>query len=701
MTDFLSSVHQLTLGNPRTLYTLFCYRMTGILFSPVRIDGPIRSRPRLPFMIRSILRNSITVVLLFSMGASSGLSAQSLDEAFLAARDAYNVQDFKKLDTLAAKLSDHPLAIYIDYWRLSARITDAAPDDVRSFITNNSDTPLAERLRMEWLKELGRRGDWEVFNTEFPKLVNADAEITCYALQAKLVQHAPDVAKEARSIWFSQKTSPDSCTPVFDKMIASGAIDADDVWQRIRMALEVNNVTLAKQINEYLPAKTGIDEKAISLAASEPQRYLDRGKRQLHGRAAREATLFALLRLARTQSSLAAEYLTEISNRLPAKDLGYAWGQIAHYGAINHESSALRWYAKAGDASLNDTQRAWQVRAALRARDWPEVLESIGRLSPTEQQESSWRYWKARALKAMEKTAEANDILVPLSRQTHFYGLLAGEELGPMLTNPTALWKPNEQEVAGIRQVPGIQRALHLNRLQMAVEALREWSMATRGLDDRQLLSAAEAASRVGWIDRAISTADRTRELHDYSLRFPTPFRDSLTMNARKHQLDEAWVYGIIRQESRFVTEARSRSGALGLMQLMPSTARWVAHRLGIKNLRETQITDVNTNIALGTFYMRNVLDSLGHPVLATAGYNAGPGRARRWRAENALEGAIYTETIPITETRDYVKKVMANATLYALQLGLTPRPLKDRLGVIPGLNTSIEVSNTDVGPGG
>src|SRR5262249_41725401 len=151
---------------------------------------------------------------------------------------------------------------------------------------------------------------------------------------------------------------------------------------------------------------------------------------------------------------------------------------------------------------------------------WPEVLTSINKLSDIEQQQSSWRYWKARALKATGKTAEAVDILLPLSHETNFYGILAGEDLGPTLSNPTVLWKPGEQDVANIRQIRGIRGAFYLNRLQMNVEALREWVMATRDFDDRQLLTAAEVASRASWIDRAIATSDRTRELHDYSLRF-------------------------------------------------------------------------------------------------------------------------------------------------------------------------------------
>jgi soluble lytic murein transglycosylase len=185
--------------------------------------------------------------------------------------------------------------------------------------------------------------------------------------------------------------------------------------------------------------------------------------------------------------------------------------------------------------------------------------------------------------------------------------------------------------------------------------------------------------------DRAINTAERTRSLHDFGLRYLAPYREQFRAYAIEHGLDEAWVFGLVRQESRFIADARSSAGAMGLMQLMPATARWVAGKLGLKSFRQAVVTDLDTNISLGTYYLRHVLDTLdNHPVLASAGYNAGPGRARAWRPDGSMEGAIYSETIPFNETRDYVKKVMSNASYYARIFGRGAVSLKERLGIIP-----------------
>ena len=221
-------------------------------------------------------------------------------------------------------------------------------------------------------------------------------------------------------------------------------------------------------------------------------------------------------------------------------------------------------------------------------------------------------------------------------------------------------------------------------RLEMRTEAVREWNWALRGMDDRELLAAADLAKRNQIWDRAINTADRTKSEHDYTLRFLAPYGDQVRTAARDQALDDAWVYGLMRQESRFITGAKSNVGASGLMQLMPATAKWVAKKIGLRNYDHGRVNDTETNVLLGTSYMRLVMENLdNHPVLTSAAYNAGPGRAKKWRADRPLEGAIYAETIPFNETRDYVKKVMSNSVYYSMQFTGRPDSLKARLGVV------------------
>jgi soluble lytic murein transglycosylase len=217
-------------------------------------------------------------------------------------------------------------------------------------------------------------------------------------------------------------------------------------------------------------------------------------------------------------------------------------------------------------------------------------------------------------------------------------------------------------------------------------------------LGERDLLAAAQlACDREVW-DRCINTSDRTKTEFDVDQRFPMPFRDTVVRRSREIELDPAYVYGLMRQESRFVGDARSGVGASGLMQVMPATARWTARRIGLANFTADQLGDRDTNITIGTAYLKMVLDDLGGSMaLAAAAYNAGPSRPRSWRNGPVIEAAAWAENVPFAETRDYVKKVLSNTTMYAAILSGEPQSLKARLGMVGPRDTAQPEPNKDL----
>ena len=400
-------------------------------------------------------------------------------------------------------------------------------------------------------------------------------------------------------------------------------------------------------------------------------------------RAARETTMFAAYRLARSSPQQAAMHWSGMESRFTEDERGFVWGHIGLQGALRHDPQSLQWYARAGNADMSDYQLEWQARAALRAGDWKTLIAAVDRMV-VEGKDSPWRYWKARALKALGRDAEALALLKPLSQEYIFYGQLALEELGGKVSAPPPVYTPTANEVQAMSQTPGLRRALALYALGLRVEANREWAWTLHGMDDKKLIAAAEVAKRNDLPDRVINTADKTASVHDFRLRYYAPYRDVLKAHAARNGLDEAWVLGLIRQESRFMAEVRSSAGAMGLMQLMPGTAQWVAGKMGLKNWRWGNVTDPDTNISLGTYYLRHVYDFLdGNAPLATAAYNAGPGRARTWRPDRPMEAAAWAETIPFNETRHYVKLVMANASYYASLFTQQAQSLKARIGEV------------------
>lgn len=620
--------------------------------------------------------------------ASMASHAQAAADAdVLAARDAAQRANWRALDAMRPRFAGHPLEAYPTYWLLAGSVDRADPAEVRGFLARYPDSPLAESLRKEWLKALGASGSWEMFRAEHPRLLSDDVEVTCYAFQDRIARADSEVGGEARALFLSGREAPANCDPVFAALVAPGKIGEADVWDRIRKVLAAGNIREAKRANALLPARHRFNDKTLDRAAADPAAFLAREKSPMLPRAAKELVIHAIARLARSKPEEAAERLGLIAPRLGTDAVRVAWGQLAWQAALIHHPRALEWYALAADTPLTDSQVAWRARAALRAGDWKEVLAAIQALSPEEARDSTWRYWRARALRSLGAAEASEALMRGVAKEITFYGLLAAEELG----TPPALdwngWRPQPADLDRVRGMEGIQRALLLYRVGLDNEAFREWVWAIRGLDDRDLLTAAEVAHIANEPDRAINTADRTVQLHDFGQRYPIPHHDALAAAARQWDLDEAMIYSLIRQESRFLPEAKSRVGATGLMQLMPATARWVARQMPVQPFRTDMLVRPDVNIQMGSYYFRRVLSDLGHPMLAAAAYNAGPGRARRWRDERSLEGAIYAETIPFGETRDYVKKVFANTWFYRHRLTGKDASLRQLLGTVPGRN--------------
>ncbi len=618
---------------------------------------------------------------------------------FRSARDSFRVGNIARLDAATARLKDSPLEPYATYYRLRMRwdAKDTAP--IKSFLARSDETPVIDQFRGEWLKYLGKRERWSEFEQEFPHLVTGDDELSCYALQALRQSDAAGALAKVRKLWFNGEELPDSCTPLFTEALKQGIIAEADVWQRMRMALERGNTSLAKNLIQHLPKAHQFLPADLSMAANNPLRFLEKNKFEHAGTGRRTAALFALQRLARQSPQMAYASWEKIGKYFTEEEQRYFFGTLGFAGAWAHDDRALGWFAAAGDEALNPKQLAWRVRAALRAQDWHEVWESINAMSSSQQSEGVWRYWKARALKVLGRTADAEELFATLSSEYNFYGQLAAEELGgaPGAGMISASYQASDAEIEAIQSQPSIQRTLLLYNMNFRTEASREWAWATRNFSDRQLLIAAEVAKRNQMYDRSINAADRTVSLHDFNLRYPAPYREAMQGDLLKNGLEEAWVYGLMRQESRFTAGAKSDVGAAGLMQIMPATARWAAKRMGMKGYRKGLIHQLDVNITLGTYYMKTVFSQFNqNPVLASAAYNAGPTRARQWRGTQPMEGAIYVETIPFDETRDYVKKVMSNTIYYSKLFGQTSQSLKHRLGIIAARNMDTQPDNSD-----
>src|SRR6266513_373606 len=632
--------------------------------------------------MRALLRPVCLAVALAAAPPGHAATLDPQDAALLAARDAFEANHRTKLATLAPKLKGHLLEPYVEYWQLFFRLPGASAEDVRDFLSRYSGTALAEQLRADWLKVLRRSGRWELFQAEYPALSGDDPEVGCYLLLARWKHEDQSVLGDFKPFWNAPRELPEGCLAVARAILKAGQLGSREAWGRFRALVGGGLMGAAKRAMEFLPRGEAIEAKRLAAVIRAPVRFLRNPQGDLARVTDRELVIAALTLAAEVDPRTAAGLWAGLSDAFPVEDRRYVWLMLAMNGALRHVPEALAWFGEAG--SLTDDQLGWRARIAMRTDKWAEVRSSIDRMSPLAKNDPVWIYWYGRAERELGSPLEAEGYFERIAGEHNFYGRLAAEELGVSLRIPARAPLPTESEIAEVAAIPGLARALALYRLDMRTEATREWLWTIRGMDDRKLLAAAELARRNEAWDRAISTADRTVLAHNFSVRYLAPYREVLAEKARSRDLEEPWVLGVVRQESRFITGAKSSAGATGLMQVMRPTAKWVAQRMRMKNFSSARLHEPDLNAALGTYYLKHVLNQFdGSPVLAAAAYNAGPTRARLWRGTAPVEGAIFVETIPFGETRVYVKKVMTNTVYYAAILGIEPISLKARLGVV------------------
>jgi soluble lytic murein transglycosylase len=602
------------------------------------------------------------------------------DDAFLALRDAAREGDADKAAQYADRLSAYVIPSYVDYYRLRSHLATATTADVLEFLSRYQGSAIADRMRNDWLLVLGYAGDWKNFDEQLPLFVlNDDRQVKCYALMSK-AQKGQNVAAEARGLLTAPREYGEACPALIKTLVDNGQFDQADVDAQVRAAAESTSSNMVRRI----AAAGGEVDNMLILAIDKPNAVVAHGPGKTP--ASHQIFIVALGRAAKINLQTTVGALESAGRKLNKDEQALAWAAIAQEASFKLVPEAVGYWRKAGNAPLTYGEYQWRVRTALIAGDWKAVQSGIEAMPEKLRNEPTWVYWMGRALKADERLVEAQILFQSIADQTNFYGQLALEELGKKITIPPRPLPPTDLEMAQVSKNQGLRRALKFLELNLRTEGYREWNWELRGMSERQHFAAAEFARQNDVLDRMISSSEHTKIEMDFTQRFPTPFDDLMHPATVALGLDEAWVYGLIRQESRFIRSARSYVGAQGLMQIMPYTAKYVAHKIGLDDFMPEQAGEVGTNITLGTNYLNMIFKDLDESqILATAAYNAGPGRPRSWRANlsGPIEGAIFAESIPFTETREYVRNVLSNATYYAALFENKPQSLKARLGMV------------------
>ncbi|UCC56430.1 MAG: transglycosylase SLT domain-containing protein [Gammaproteobacteria bacterium] len=640
----------------------------------------------------AIIRFLTALALLFAVNGGLTQADASREELkvqrerFLAARKALQQRDIERFRQIAQQLRDYPLYSYLEYMELRERLNRAGTDEIDRFLESWADQPVSKRLKQSWLYSLARQKRWQ----QFLEYYDGSSLVTlqCYALQARLeTGDTKDIGADIIPLWLVGKSQADSCDPVFKYLYDKDLISDELRWERIRLAMQNNQPALAGWLARKLPATDASWVNLWREAHSNPSSTLKNPRLNMNKAIAHNIILHALRRLARFDPGHAHRIWESIRTGYSFTDTqrGSVERYIALSAAQQHLPEAYEWLLALPPEQQDERIRDWQLRAAIGNSDWAAVLDRFRNLPAEERAAEEWRYWHAVAEEKESSGPPPTELFARLARERSYHGFLAADylrwpyEMGdrPLEVDPAALDR--------LGRKPGLVRARELYRVDMFSDARREWIYATQGMTPDELKQAAVLAGQWGWNERAILTVAQAGDYDDLKLRFPLEHEDSVRHYAKLKELEPGYVFAVIRQESAFNREARSPAGARGLMQLMPATGKQTARKNRIRWTGNSGLFEIDRNIQLGTSYLREVMDRYGdNPVLASASYNAGPHRVKRWLpGEDSRMADSWVATIPYRETRKYVQRVLAYNAIYDWRLELPLTRLEERMPTV------------------
>ncbi|MFV5372041.1 lytic transglycosylase domain-containing protein [Acinetobacter pittii] len=617
------------------------------------------------------------------------------EEQFNDALNAANSGNTALLDQYQLAMQNDVLGYYPEYWKLNTNLGFQPTASIVSFAQRYPQSAMAEKLAADYVEEKVKQADFASAQPVLSYVTNPDQAENCALAQVRARSGDALVFAEYKDVWLATESQPESCLGLGRMMLSSPLMSAQDkqqrLWVQLRSGLSGQALATAQTLglNLSLAQLNQIQANPLNYLWSAPKTN-DADYAYL---------IFALGRLANNDLSNAFSNVQRVAQGTPQNVQKYLYRTVAYIGGTtvmknNFNREVLQYFDASYGYPLSPEEAEIYARQAIRFGAWESLIRAIDSMTVTQKQEDRWQYWLARASEQRGDSASkttAQQIYRKLAQAgDDYHNLLAKDRLGERYNHQPYDDQPTASDLRRLDQNIHFNRAFTLRRINAnPTYTNREWNWAVRQAylqhDDGLLLAAAKRAHDMGWYDRAIYAADRTINKHNDTYRYVTPHKTNVVSHSYNAGIDPAWAYGLMRQESRFVTSARSHVGAGGLMQIMPDTAKLIARQMG-ETYNPAALNEMNTNIRYGTFYLSMIQGQLSNnPVLATAGYNAGPNRARRWQPDyQSISADQYTETIPLLETRDYVKHVMTNATHYGVILGQGAQSLSQRMKVIP-----------------
>ena len=622
-------------------------------------------------MPRTAPLTTLALLLMLVAPAAAG-TLEDQREAFRAALPHAEVGNWPAVEPYLATLENYPLLPDLRAAWLRNRLGRVDDAEVREFLQRYPELGFSAGLRRQWAGSLARRGAWETYLELFEAsyVGTRDAVLECHAFTARIrLDRTAGLEQDALRRWLSPVSQAKECDPAFAWLEQRGALDATARRQRIDMALGAGQFQLARWLARPLGELAVAEVNRWERVHANPARHLAAPADWRDTESDRTLLLHGFDRLASSDPAAAVRHWPEFRERFAFSPSERAQidQRIALLHAWRHLPGAAALLDTLPAASHNELTRTWAVRIAIRAQDWDAVTATLARLEPATAQEPVWRYWQARALEATGRDQEARAIYRALATDRGYYSFLSADRLGADYNWQHAPTAADEALLAALAQRADFVRARELFKTGLDGHGRTEWQRALAQLSAAERTQAGVLAHRWGWYSRAISTASFAGLTDDLELRFPLPWRALFEAQSERAGISSAWAYGVARSESLFMPDVSSGAGAVGLMQLLPGTGRQTAPRAGVAYRGQQTLLNPGDNVALGTTYLAEMLARYdNHTILATAAYNAGPGRVDRWLPEtDAIPADAWIDSMPFNETRGYVQRVLASKAVF------------------------------------
>jgi soluble lytic murein transglycosylase len=566
----------------------------------------------------------------------------------------------------------------------------ALDEQIAAFLRVHEGEPVAQDLRRSWLASLAARAGWSQFLAFHREAVDG-AALRCQGFTARIeLQRTDGLNADVIQTWLTPRSLPE-CERAFDWLRSTGSLSDALIEQRARLALEDGSVVFARQIARMLPAERAAPLLQWAALLENPRREIDALLAAPKSGIETSTLLAGWTKLARADHAAATQRFERLLrvrglDRRAASPFALA---LALPLSWDRDADALKYFARVESSDLDAYAREWQTRAALWAGDWKQATRSIAAMSEESRRTARWRYWAARAASHEKNDAKARQLYESILAEDNFYSGMAAARLRRQITPNLQPLTADAAQIATMESMPPFVRARELHLLGLETNAQAEWRSGQETLQPPARAQAIHLAIRWGWYDQGVATATGERVFNDYALLYPRPYDAEVAAAAKVSGLSHNLIYGVIRQESLYRSDAVSTADARGLMQLLPETARRTARQWKQPTPSNAALFEPAVNVVLGAAHLKEMLDRVdGQLPLALASYNAGPGAVQRWLPPRPMEADIWIENIPYNETRTYVQRIYWHALVFGWLPDPQPQDTKDWLTTIkPGAN--------------